>query len=186
MTSLPHFFGYGSLVNERTHSYPQVQNATLQGWRRVWQHTKHRPVAYLTVMPCANTTLHGIVAQVPNADWAALDKREAAYLRKDVSPHIIADTPPPETAVYTIPDGQHTNPTAKHPILLSYLDVVVQGYLNRFGAHGVNHFFETTDGWSAPILDDRAAARYPRAQDLSSKETALVDGWLSRLSAQVK
>ncbi|MFT6224241.1 MAG: hypothetical protein ACJA1F_002090 [Paracoccaceae bacterium] len=72
------------------------------------------------------------------------------------------------------------------PILRSYLDVVVQGYLQVFGEQGVVDFFATTRGWQAPVLDDRTAPVYPRHQLLSSSETALVDAHLSALAAQVE
>ena len=54
-----------------------------------------------------------------------------------------------------------------------------------FGLDGVAAFFDTTDGWDAPILDDRAAPRYPRHQRLAPDETALVDQHLSRLNANL-
>ncbi len=37
----PAFFGYGSLVNLRTHGYDDPRPATLHGWRRVWR--AHQP-----------------------------------------------------------------------------------------------------------------------------------------------
>lgn len=36
-----------------------------------------------------------------------------------------------------------------------------------------------------PILNDRATPRYPRSQILSASETALVDGHLDRIAAQI-
>ncbi|WP_224826338.1 gamma-glutamylcyclotransferase family protein [Cognatishimia sp. MH4019] len=178
----PHFFGYGSLVNTATHSFPGVQHATLKGWRRVWRHTTHRTAAFLTVRPDPNTTLEGLIAAVPDADWHALDAREYAYDRHNVTPLITATNAPSETAVYAIPDDAHVAPSVEHPILLSYLDVVVQGYLHRFGEDGVARFFATTDGWNAPILNDRAAPRYPRAQTLTNSEIALVDHFIAASS----
>ncbi len=47
----PHFFGYGSLVNRRTHVYDSAHRATLEGWRRVWRPTALRPAAFLTAVP---------------------------------------------------------------------------------------------------------------------------------------
>ncbi|MFT4620734.1 MAG: hypothetical protein ACI90Y_002064, partial [Polaromonas sp.] len=41
--------------------------------------------------------------------------------------------------------------------------------------------FATTHGWDAHILDDRGTPIYPRAQSLTSSETALVDAWVQRL-----
>ncbi len=64
---------------------------------------------------------------------------------------------------------------------MSYLDVVIQGYLTEFGEEGAARFFETTSGWNAPLLNDRAAPLYPRAQSLTVDETAFIDQALARL-----
>ena len=127
-----------------------------------------------------------LIAAVPGADWPALDLREAAYVRA-VATHQVRHTLPhqPEIAVYTIPEGQHGSPTTAHPILLSYIDVVVQGYLREFGEGGVQRLFDTTHGWDAPILDDRAAPRYPRHQPLGNVERNLTDAHLDRLGVRV-
>ena len=172
------FFGYGSLVNRATQDYPGVKRATVSGWRRAWRHTGARMVAFLTAVPCPNTRIDGLLAEVPGGDWAALDAREWAYIRAPAEPGRGAQ-------IYHIPADLHTAPSQTHPILLSYLDVVVQGYLNEFGETGVARFFATTDGWEAPIINDRAAPQYPRAQQLSPDETALVDAMLSDVGATV-
>ena len=171
------FFGYGSLVNAATHDYPAVETATVTGWRRAWRHTAARELAFLTAVPADGSVLHGITAAVPNGDWDALDLREQAYQRVDASPCVAPAHP--NTAIYAIAQDAHQAPSVKHPILRSYLDVVVQGYLQVFGEDGVRHFFDTTDGWDAPILDDRDAPIYPRHQRLSTAETALVDQGLA-------
>ncbi|MEL6586824.1 MAG: gamma-glutamylcyclotransferase family protein [Pseudomonadota bacterium] len=172
----PRFFGYGSLVNLTTHSYPQPKPMVIQGWARAWRHTPLRPVAYLTAVQRAGAQIEGVVAHVPNGDWAALDLREAAYLRARL---------PEGPEIYHIPEGHHGYPTERHPILLSYLDVVVQGYHRMFGAEGVARFFATTDGWGGPILDDRAAPRYPRHRSLTKQERGLVDRFLEDVGAPI-
>ncbi len=172
------FFGYGSLVNCATHTYGDPRPARLTGWRRVWRGTTLRKVAYLSVEPDSTTTLQGLVARVPDTDWKALDQREAAYRRHDVSDLVTHDNPALQTAVYQV-EPRHIAATADHPILLSYIDVVVQGYLQVFGEAGVQHFFDTTDGWNTPILNDRADPVYPRHQRLTADETALVDAYLA-------
>ncbi|WP_319824407.1 gamma-glutamylcyclotransferase family protein [Thalassovita sp.] len=180
------FFGYGSLVNRKTHDFGSAERATARGWRRVWRHTALRPVAFLTVVPSPGTDLDGLIAPVPNGDWRALDAREHAYDRvtlTDLPDHPLPYRP--QVAIYTIPAGKHGAPTMAHPVLLSYLDVVVQGYLREFGEDGVSRFFATTDGWDVPILDDRAHPHYPRHQALPPEETCLVDHWLARLDAAV-
>ena len=99
-----YFFGYGSLVNRATHGFEWRTAAHGAGWRRVWRHTDLRPVAFLTVVPDADAEIEGLIAPVPGADWAALDQREAAYLRapaaRDHAPPLphspeIASTPSP-------------------------------------------------------------------------------------------
>ena len=181
-----YFFGYGSLVNRATHDFAGARPAQLAGWRRVWRHTTLRPVAYLTVVPDPGAQIDGLIAPVPGADWPALDAREAAYIRAPAAHQVRHDLPhTPEIAVYTIPEGHHGAPTTAHPILLSYLDVVVQGYLREFGADGVARFFETTHGWDAPVLDDRAAPRYPRHQPPCAHARALTDAHLARVGVRV-
>ncbi len=166
------FFGYGSLVNRRTHGYPGGIPTTVRGWRRVWRHTRLHPAPFLTATRDAGSAIDGLTAEVPMGDWEALDAREAGYLREPL---------PEGPSIYHIPEGHHAPPDALHPILLSYLDVVVQGYLTEFGEAGVARFFETTDGWDAPVRDDRAAPIYPRAQRLTHEERALVDRWRAAL-----
>ncbi|MEM7643748.1 MAG: gamma-glutamylcyclotransferase family protein [Pseudomonadota bacterium] len=168
----PRFFGYGSLVNRRTHEYPGAETFTIKGWRRAWRHTALRPVAFLTAVRDDAATIDGLIASVPDADWTALDHREAAYLRASL---------PEGPSIYHIPDGLHGPATETHPILRSYLDTVVQGYLREFGTDGVARLFATTSGWDAPIRDDRAAPVYARAQPLTSEETALVDSYLAKV-----
>ncbi|MDA5555387.1 gamma-glutamylcyclotransferase family protein [Shimia sp. MMG029] len=181
-----YFFGYGSLVNERTHAYEDLHHATLKGWRRTWRHTRLRPVAFLTAMPDPHSSIEGIIAHVPNNDWAALDEREFAYDRVSATSSIThAKSAAVDIAVYQVPKDTGLAPDIRHPIWLSYLDVVIQGYLRHFGEAGVSRFFDTTSGWDAPILNDRAAPNYPRTQQLSAAETALVDAHLHSVGAKV-
>ncbi len=170
------FFSYGSLVNRATHAYTDAHPATARGWRRVWRHTPVRPMAFLTVHRAPGSHIRGLMAAVPGDDWRTLDAREEAYDRLRAQDQIDHHLPHrPDVALYVIPEGKHGTPSQKQPILLSYLDVVVQGFLREYGADGVRDFFDTTDGWDAPVLDDRAAPRYPRHQNLSRPELRMVD-----------
>ena len=181
----PYFFGYGSLVNRATHEYRSCHPAKLTGWKRAWRHTSLRPVAYLTAVPAAGVTIQGLIAAVPSANWVALDEREHAYDRH-AAPHVAHPLDPKtDVQVYAIAAGKHLTPTSNHPILLSYLDVVVQGYLREFGTKGVKDFFETTDGWDAPIKDDRREPIYPRHQKLDHGETQYVDEMLAAMGANI-
>lgn len=181
----PFFFGYGSLVNRATHSYPGAQVATLTGWRRAWVRSKRRDdVVYLTAVPDPKARIAGLVAAVPGADWEALDQREAGYARRDATA-VVAPVVASSVAVYAI-DPVDMCDDGSHHILLSYLDVVVQGFLREFGPQGVADFFATTSGWDTPILDDRARPIYSRHQVLSAEERGLVDDHLHASAAQVQ
>lgn len=175
----PWFFGYGSLVNRATHDHEEAHPARLRGWRRVWRHTALRPVAFLTAIPDPEAEIDGLIAAVPGADWRALDVREHAYDR--VAAEQVAHGAPTAFNIhlYTIPDGKHGRPDRLHPVLLSYIDVVVEGYLNEFGTDGVARFFASTAGWEAPIADDRRDPRYSRHRAVAPATRRLVDARLS-------
>jgi hypothetical protein len=182
----PFFFGYGSLVNRDTHDYPNAYRARLKGWRRTWRHTKGRSVPFLTSTPCADSEIDGLVAMVPGGDWAALDLREAGYDRHHVGDALTVQAEHPVQAqIYAVPHHHAINPVEKPAILMSYLDVVVQGYLREFGEEGAHAFFATTDGWDTPVRDDRHAPRYSRHRVLNAAERAFVDDSLSALSVRV-
>ncbi|ABD56536.1 gamma-glutamylcyclotransferase family protein [Jannaschia sp. CCS1] len=182
----PYFFGYGSLVNRKTHAYPRTFPAHVTGWRRIWRGTALRDVAFLTAEPDSGGEITGLIAEVPGADWAALDLREAAYARHrvtDIRHGAPADLPSGvDVQIYAV-EQRHVD-TTDHPILLSYLDTVIQGYLQEFGAAGATAFFETTGGWHHPIRNDRSNPIYPRATILTREERAFVDESLALLTRQ--
>jgi gamma-glutamylcyclotransferase (GGCT)/AIG2-like uncharacterized protein YtfP len=177
-------FGYGSLVNGATHAYSEVRPAVARGWRRAWRRTSLRPVSFLTVIPDSEAEIDGLVAVVPAAAWPDLDVRERAYQRVALA-EVRHEGDTASTAIYALPEGAHETPGAGNPVLLSYLDTVIQGYVAHFGEAGVARFVATTDGWHAPVLDDRAAPRYGRAAATTAAERALVDSWLLRLGTPV-
>ena len=180
----PFFFGYGSLVNRATHVYAPAHRARLRGWRRAWRHTALRDGPFLTAVPCPESEIEGLIAPVPGADWAALDRREAGYNRHPLDTGLTVETVNGVfTQIYAVPAASMHDTGG--PILLSYLDVVLQGYLIEFGAGGVRRFMDTTDGWDTPVLNDRPLPRYPRHQRLSAEETEMVDHELARLGVTV-
>ena len=184
MTSA-YFFGYGSLVNRATHAYPRAAPATAAGWRRAWVHTEARPYAYLSAVRAPGHRIEGLIAAVPGGDWAALDQREAAYDRIPDTGNIShMETSVQAISIDAVPPAASSNIATRHPILLSYLDVVLQGYLREFGREGAEAFVATTDGWDAPVLDDRAAPIYSRHQRLDRADTAFVDAALDRLGTR--
>lgn len=179
------FFGYGSLVNCDTHDFAPVHAGQARGWRRAWRGTQERQIAFLTAVSDPAATIDGLIAPVPPGGWAALDERERAYDRHNATHQIDFADGKADIAIYAIAPDRMRQPTEHHPILLSYLDVVIQGYLRHFGQQGVADFVATTDGWTAPVLDDRAAPIYPRAQRLAAVETQLVDAILADQNSHI-
>ncbi len=165
----PRFFGFGSLVNCDTHSYPNPRPAALTGWRRIWMPID-RDVVALSIHPAPKDTIKGLTADVPNADWAALDAREAGYNRQIIALPEEAS----ETWAYAVP-GPRQAILPQHHITQSYLDAVLLGFLEHYGEAGVIEFFETTDGWDIPVRDDRAAPIYPRHQPTTPDQRAFFD-----------
>ena len=179
-------FGYGSLVNSRTHSYRSERFTRLANWRREWRLTHLRPVAFLSVRPEPGAATFGLMAEVPHRDWPALDIREGAYRRHDVAHALAPDAGRQSTVhVYSI-DKSLANDDDTGSIYLSYIDVVAQGFMDHAGSAGVTHFFDTTDGWIHRIDDDRCAPRYGNAKPASDATRALVDSNLSALSVTVE
>ena len=178
------FFGYGSLVNRTTHDYAVAGPARLRGWSRRWCHTGLRELAFLSVVPDPEGAIDGLVAAVPGGDWAALDRRESGYDRHPLDHALLQGMPGPATVqLYAVAQSRSLPDDRRHPILLSYLDVVVQGFLREFGPEGVARFFATTGGWEAPVMDDRAAPLYPRHRRLTGEERDMVDAALDRLGS---
>jgi len=182
----PHFFGYGSLVNRDTHHFTPVHKSRISGWRRVWHRAPNRPVAFLSVIADPDSLIEGVIAPVPNDDWAALDAREFSYARVPVTPAVTHGAPDVRNiSIYAIPPGTAAPPDMEHPILLSYVDAVIQGYLREFGEDGAIRFVQTTQGWDTPIKNDRSAPIYPRARQLSPMEQECVDDLLVKARARV-
>lgn len=171
------FFGYGSLVNRATHDYRDAQPATIRGWRREWCRSRAFDRTFLSVVPDPQAQIDGLIARVPGGDWAALDLRETGYARHELHPDQIVAAPPVAAQIYAVAAQDAAPASPAHPIYLSYLDVVVAGFLTEFGPEGVARFFATTTRWTA-ALDDRSTPRYPRAQQVGKVVQGLVDGFM--------
>lgn len=180
-----YFFGYGSLVNRDTHDHAPVHRATLHGWHRAWRAVPDRALCYLTAVRDPDGSIDGLIAPVPGESWAELDQREAAYGRHPVTDTLDHASDATEVVVYAIDPDRHSPPGADNPILLSYLDVVIAGFLAEYGPAGPQRFFETTLGWQAPILNDRAAPRYSRARPLTDEIRTLTDAGLDALGSRI-
>lgn len=183
------YFGYGSLVNANTlrTSYIASLPATLNGWLRMWDmptgtQFDGQTVSLLTARRDDNQHLDGVIVFDLAENLAEVDKREHQYQRHTLKvddfnvPDILSQT---NCEIYVY-EAIETDipPQQKPPILQSYLDAVLQGFLMVYGEEGVKRFVHNTANFDTPILQDREAPNYPRAVNLSSSEQALFDNIL--------
>lgn len=171
-------FGYGSLVNAETHGYAECRPARLKGWRRHWRHWINGPTRFvtsLTAEPDEHVDIDGLIARVPAPEWHALDQRERGYRRVDIPADQIAHSVPGSPRIITYQSETSRPGDAELPILQSYLDCVLQGFSRIYGADGIAHFLDTTEGWHVPIKRDRGAPIYPRAITVTDQEATEFD-----------
>lgn len=181
-----HFFGYGSLVNLATHSYENPKKATVKGWRRQWVYSATRGQSFLSVAKDAQSSIQGLIASVSDVGWEALDERETEYNRVELAQTELDTGAHTGVQIYVAAPDHVAPKSPDKPILLSYLDCVVQGFLHQFGEEGVTSFFDSTAGWDRPIKNDRVSPIYPRAQNLNVDQSQLVDHHLKRISAVIE
>ena len=204
------YFGYGSLVNRATWRPDVVAAfpARLKGWRRTWRPRPDMGPAMgptpgvvlpdgltpslLTAHRAPDAAIDGLLVIDLAENLPAVDAREFRYHRRDIGLadlefHAGAPGLPPDLEiglhVYEARTGHPPAPGCS-PILQSYLDTVLQGFLNEFGPGGVHRFVAETDAFHMPIHEDRHAPLYPRAVSLSSSETLLFDAALGRRGAK--
>jgi hypothetical protein len=183
------YFGYGSLVNRATHRTEIVDAipARLNGWRRYWRPRPDMPgfpAALLTVREEESAVCDGLLVVDRAENLAAVDAREARYRRVSV-PHEALEMARPVPAgcpVFVYMAEEHIRPHSEPPkILRSYLDAVLQGFLDVHGEEGVRRFIADTHGFDTPLHDDRSAPVYPRAVTLSEAEKTLFERHLAGL-----
>lgn len=191
------YFGYGSLVNRATLRTGVVgaHRARLKGWRRTW---RPRPVmgptpdvslpngvmpALLTAQPAMDHAIDGLLVIDLAENLVHVDAREFRYLRRDI---LLGDLDLTGSSVAELSgtgitlhvyEARSEHPPVEGPshILRSYLDAVMQGFLNEFGPDGVHRFVTETGAFHMPIHEDRHAPVYPRAVSLSRAEVDLFD-----------
>lgn len=175
-------FGYGSIVNLDTWSHPVAYKpAYLEGWKRSWRHVVHLDCgsfSALTLEPCPNTRIAGLLVATDQVNSEILNNREIGYELMNINDaHLsLKDSDTDHTGDargYTSRQSHIQTPDNMSPIQQSYLDCVMQGYYNVFGESGVIDFMETTDFWDAPILLDRDNPSYPRPIELTKPQLDL-------------
>lgn len=201
------YFGYGSLVNQNTltTNHVEVYRARLKGWRRTW---RPRPgmgldmgatpgvmlpdglaPSLLSAHRAEGFSIDGLLVIDFAVNLADVDTREFRYHRRDIALADLEFTEPGHSLGADITlhvyEARTEHPPAEGPapILRSYLDAVMQGFLREFGADGLHRFVAETDAFHTPIHEDRAEPLYPRAVRLSPAEMELFDHVLGRVGS---
>jgi len=182
------FFGYGSLVNELTLSKKyHIQSGKIQRWKREWKHCVDTPfgrVCALTASRAENVFLDGVFISCSEIELRQFDEREIGYNRLEIARSDVIYSSghlPDRLYVYASSPEYYRAGDLHYPIWLSYLEVVMYGYLRMFGEAGVDRFVQTTEGWPTPIIDDRQNPRYPRFKKLSDEHRNLIETWLHNI-----
>lgn len=182
------YFGYGSLVNELTWARPyQMQPAEVNNWTREWKHCVDTPfgkVCALTASRSQGRKLQGVLIRCTAAELHEVDLREIGYQRDRLeSSDIEIETAADDKFIYRSKSNCYRDGDENYPLWLSYIEVVLFGYLRVFGEEGVDQFIATTSGWDTPVLDDRLNPIYPRAGQLTPNIRSLIDRKLESVIA---
>lgn len=191
-----YIIGYGSLMQDesRKRTSPQAGSARpieLSGYRRGW-FARGDPVGfsttYLGVLPDAQSHLNAVIYRVEIGELAATDRREASYCRSKVPFSFITalEKQPSEALsgqawIYVnLPQGIAT-PSARFPIVQSYVDIFLSGCLEqeqRFELEGfAQQCLATTHDWSQHWVNDRL---YPRRPFIHQPKSRAIDLLLSQ------
>ncbi|WP_316859655.1 gamma-glutamylcyclotransferase family protein [uncultured Cohaesibacter sp.] len=191
------YFGYGSLVNDRTRNADSFGiPGRLKGYARHWSIWEASPerrafglqgAAALSVSPESNAYCDGLLVFDLKEHLPQVDLREAKYERVKLDlADFATDHENPvaiESYIYVGKPALTDEANPKFPILQSYIDAVMQGFLEKFGVEGLQRFVAETDGWHTPILQDRQRPLYPRSVELTLEEEALVDRYVNQSHA---
>lgn len=177
------YFGYGSLVNDSTRNINSRSiPGRLEGFVREWRirsKDQLQNVCSLTAKPSIDNSIDGVLVFEHSSGLEAVDRREANYDRLDFPVLQFSSSsvlPESQAAyIYQAKSARYDWGDEDHPILQSYIDAVMQGFLDQFGEQGAFRFVQETDGWDAPILDDRNKPIYPRSITLSPTEKLIID-----------
>ena len=183
------YFGYGSLVNDRTRNAESFGfPGRLKGYQRrwsIWKASEERRafgfggVAALSVFAAPEAFCDGLLIFDHKEHLPQVDQREAMYdrVRIDLAEFETEHEIPRGLDCYIyVGHPPHTDAVdPDYPILQSYVDAVMQGFLHKFGQDGVERFVSETTGWKTPVVQDRDRPFYPRNVTLTMEEAKLID-----------
>jgi len=197
--------GYGSLMQDesRKRTSPQAGPAhpvEVAGYRRGWfakADSVGYGTTYLGVTPDPNARVNAVIYNVETNELLATDQREASYCRKSVA---LAAIKTLEKGSFQLAGGQAwiyvnkpegiATPSAKSPIVQSYVDIFLSGCLEQEQRFELNGFAQqclaTTRNWSEHWVNDRIYPRrpfiyQPRARQIDSLLAQQLPQYFSRI-----
>jgi hypothetical protein len=194
-TATDFIVGYGSLINSvsrnatATAPIPAIPVRVLAsfGYIRTWNYQSQFGFTALGLRKPkpgeSGVTINGVLYEAKGGDMANFDRREAGYTRVEVpasqieavgwqrlpeSGHIWIYVPV-RADRQGVPGEGLPEPDADHPLLQSYIDVVVEGAL-EYDPDFAREILETSDGWSRFWLIPGLFDKNPCAQSRSPME----------------
>jgi hypothetical protein len=196
-----YLFGYGSLIDRASRmattprafaAYPVIVADVARGW---WSYG--RPIGFSTCFlgaaNLAGARCNGVIYSVSDSELEETDRREAIYKRAAINPEQLTFLDGRKTLAhdatvwfYALPDGLTTSaekPSARYPIVQSYLDLCLNGCLEIEALYPLAEeagftrmFINETRDWSPFWVNDRS---YPRRPFATISRAGLIDTLLN-------
>lgn len=188
--------GYGSLMQDesRKRTSPHAGPAhpvEVSGFRRGW-FAKGDPVGfsttYLGVAADPHGSVNAVLYAVDPSELVATDRRELSYCRKSVPMTAITalekgtfDVAAGQAWIYVNKRQAIATPSARYPIVQSYVDIFLSGCLEQEQRFALTGFAQqcvaTTGNWSEHWINDRL---YPRRPFIYQPRSRQIDALLSQ------
>lgn len=177
-----YIFGYGSLIcsdsRSRTGATHTAHAIEVTGIQRKWSvHTPDWPATAVGAHSVKDANCNGVYFEVDAVNLAKFDQREQGYQRVAIPwQHVTAQQTNhslPSTGTLWVYVGSHSmaQPEPSRPIMLSYVDVIINGCLD-YGEEFAARFTETTELWQF-LVDDRHSPQYPRPLNSAHRKPAI-------------
>jgi cation transport regulator ChaC len=176
-------FGYGSLIEResRLRTTPnaiEAMPAIIRGISRGWRQ-EGAPIGFSTTFLGAGigddeSICNGVLYPATDDELRLTDKREFTYIRSRIDPAAVTmldgSQYPPEGELwfYAMKQADYRPPTARHPIVQSYIDIcmngcleIEDGYPQAKAGNFAELFITSTLDWSGYWVNDRLYPRRP-------------------------
>lgn len=163
-------FGYGSLICAESRaktgqsgiSIPVRVKGIERQWNLVVDDLEGTAVG---AIDNNESQCNGVLVEVSESELPKFDEREIGYTRRPIPREdivcLMTDRLPNGNYWVYVAD-EPGKPDATHPLIQSYIDVILTGCLD-INEDFAKEFITTTTGWNNPWINDRQNPRYERA-----------------------